>query len=227
MKIQWFRVARAAATAQHVAATAFQIAAFWSTFLWILPAAVQRLGTMVGEPSFALPWLAWFGPLLFALASGLGLASAFWMCTRGHGTPLPMATARDFVDSGPYRWLRNPMALAGIAQGFAVGLWRDSPLVVLYATAGGFLWHTAARPPEERDLLARFGARYADYRRTVPLWLPRFGSRRGDGAVAAGLVLLTIVLVLGRGETGIARLAFVPALVLLVQQLLKPERWPR
>lgn len=225
--MKFFRVASATTTAQHVAATTFQIAAFWSTFLWILPAAVQRVGTMVGEPSFALPWLAWFGPLLFALASALGLVSAFWMSTRGHGTPLPMASAREFVADGPYRWLRNPMALAGIAQGFAVGLWRDSPLVVLYATAGGLLWHLAARPPEERDLLARFGERYAAYRREVPLWLPRFGSRRGDGAIAGVCVLLAMTLLLGSGETGIARLALAPGLLLLAQQLLRPERWPR
>ena len=221
-----FRVARPAAPARHVAVTALQIVAFWSTFLWILPTAVQRFGTMLGEPSFALPWLAWFGPALFALASALGLASAWCMSTRGHGTPLPMASPREVVTAGPYRCVRNPMALAGIAQGFAIGLWRDSPLVVLYATAGGGVWHVLARPPEERDLLARFGERYAAFRNTVPLWLPGLGGRRAEGAVAGGFVVLAALLLTaaGDGGAGLARLAFVPALLLLAQQLLTSAR---
>lgn len=221
-----FRVARPASTAQHVAVTALQIVAFWSTFLWILPVAVHAVGERLAEPSFALPWLAWAGPGLFALASGLGLASAWCMSTRGRGTPLPMATAREFVTTGPYRWVRNPMALAGITQGLAVGLWRDSPLVVLYATAGGVVWHGIARPPEERDLLARFGERYAAYRSSVPLWLPELGGRPATGAIAGGFVLLAALLLVGAGDgaAGLARLAFVPALLLLTQQLLTPNR---
>lgn len=221
-----FRVAREASTAAHVAATVLQIVAFWTTFLWILPAALQRVGTQLGEPSFGLPWLGWFGPLLFALASMLGLASAWLMSTIGRGTPLPMASAREFVATGPYRWLRNPMALAGITQGLAVGLWRDSPLVVLYATVGGLVWHLGARPPEERDLLARFGERYADYRRRVPLWLPQPGGRIGDHVLAGCCVLLAAVLLLSGGANGLARLALVPALLLLTQQLLAPGRRP-
>jgi len=224
--VNLFRIAREASTAAHVAATVLQIVAFWSTFLWLLPAAVQRVGTMLGEPSFGLPWLGWLGPMLFALASMLGLASAWLMSTRGRGTPLPMASAREFVATGPYRWLRNPMALAGITQGVAVGLWRDSPLVVLYATAGGLAWHLGARPPEERNLLARFGERYANYRRRVPLWLPHLGGRIEDHVLAGCCVLLAAVLLLSGGANGLARLALVPALLLLTQQLLAPGRWP-
>lgn len=177
-----FRVAREASTTAHVATTALQIVGFWSLFLFVLPHFVHSWARELGEPSMALPFHRELGVALFALASCLGLCSAWTMSTRGQGTPLPLATARRFVASGPYRWLRNPMALAGIAQGVAVGVFRDSASVVAYALAGAFAWHAIARPPEERDLLARFGAEYERYRASVPLWSVRMPRVAAVGA---------------------------------------------
>ena len=215
-----FRVARPASTARHVATTAAQIVAFWSTFLWFLPAAVQHVGERLGEPSFALPSLRWLGPVLFALASALGLTSAWWMSTRGRGTPLPLATAREFVVTGPYRFVRNPMALAGIAQGVAVGLWRDSPCVVLYAIAGGLVWHFVARPPEEADLVARFGEPYLAYRRRVALWLPQLPNAVTLGlATGLGIGGACLVLATDQPPTQLARCALLAPLLNLVAEL--------
>jgi len=53
---------------------------------------------------------------------------------------------------------------------------RDSQAgcgVIAYALAGAVVWHLGARPPEERDLIQRFGEPYRHYRDTVPLWWPR------------------------------------------------------
>jgi protein-S-isoprenylcysteine O-methyltransferase Ste14 len=65
------------------------------------------------------------------------------------------------------------MAVAGILQGIAVGVWLGSLGVLGYALAGAVLWHLVARPAEERDLLRRFGPAYEQYRAAVPLWWPR------------------------------------------------------
>jgi protein-S-isoprenylcysteine O-methyltransferase Ste14 len=70
------------------------------------------------------------------------------------------------------------MALAGLGQGAAVGLWLGSWGVLAYVAAGGVLWHAAVRPAEERDLARRFGAAYAAYRAAVPLWRPRLRAYR-------------------------------------------------
>ncbi|MCU0865636.1 MAG: hypothetical protein MUC36_17770 [Planctomycetes bacterium] len=166
-----FRVARRATRSRHVVATAIQIVVFWSFFLWVLPECVHRFGLWLGEPGLALHRELGLG--LFLAASCLGLASAWAMSTQGEGTPLPIATARLLVVRGPYRVLRNPMALAGITQGVAVGIWRDSPMVVAYAVAGAVAWQLVARPPEERDLVRRFGDPYVRYRDTTALWFPR------------------------------------------------------
>ncbi|MBK7951112.1 MAG: hypothetical protein IPK00_20700 [Deltaproteobacteria bacterium] len=61
---------------------------------------------------------------LFALCGSLGLASSATMAIHGRGTPIPLDYPRELVVLGPYRVLRNPMVVAGIGQGVAVGLLR-------------------------------------------------------------------------------------------------------
>jgi protein-S-isoprenylcysteine O-methyltransferase Ste14 len=80
--------------------------------------------------------------------------------------------ANRLVVSGPYRWVRNPMAIAGIVQGVAVGLVLSSWLVVAYAVAGSLLWNYAIRPLEEADLEERFGSEFRQYRDSVRCWIP-------------------------------------------------------
>ena len=99
------------------------------------------------------------------------------MATVGEGTPLPTATAPKLVVSGPYRFVRNPMALAGILQGVAVGWWLGSYVVLAYALAGAALWHLCVRPIEEADLRRRFGSDYERYQSCVRLWIPTLSAR--------------------------------------------------
>ena len=109
--------------------------------------------------------------IVFAIVA-LGLWAASVMSTRGEGTPLPSAMANHLVIAGPYRWVRNPMAVAGIVQGVAIGLILSSWLVVVYAILGSLLWNYAIRPHEERDLEERFGDGFRRYRTAVACWIP-------------------------------------------------------
>ena len=159
--------------AAHVAATFGQIVLFWGFFLAVLPWAIaffeQRWGVALAFPFFAGP----VGAALLVLASALGIWSAVVMSTLGDGTPLPAAMPNRLVIAGPYRWIRNPMAVAGIVQGAAVGIILQSWLVVVYAVAGSLVWNFAVRPLEESDLQKRFGEEFQRYRDTVRCWLPR------------------------------------------------------
>jgi protein-S-isoprenylcysteine O-methyltransferase Ste14 len=125
-------------------------------------------------PAFAAP----VGVAAVTLASILGVLSAVAMSTLGRGTPLPSAMPNRLVIAGPYRWVRNPMAVAGIVQGAAVGLILSSWLVVVYAVAGSLVWNYAVRPLEEADLERRFGQEFVRYRDTVRCWVPRFPDAR-------------------------------------------------
>lgn len=169
-----FRQAPPASSRRHLRRTAGQITLFWGLFLGVLPAGIvfleQRWGLAVSIPA---P-VRWAGAVLLLAASALGLAAARVMSRLGEGTPLPAAMPARLVVAGPYRWVRNPMAVAGIAQGVAVGMLWGSWLVAGYALCGGLFWHLVVRPAEESDLLSRFGTPYREYREKVRCWLPRF-----------------------------------------------------
>ncbi|QDU86992.1 hypothetical protein Pla175_03460 [Pirellulimonas nuda] len=157
-----------------------QTVVFWSVFLWILPKGIVELQQRVGWPPFEHAGQTPGATILFGLASLLGLWSAATMALRGEGTPLPTATAPKLVVTGPYRWVRNPMAAAGIVQGLAVGWLLGSVWVMGGAIAGAFVWHGWVRPTEEADLAARFGESFERYRKRVPLWAPRLRTPAGD-----------------------------------------------
>ncbi|TXK20571.1 methyltransferase family protein [Microbacterium wangchenii] len=181
-----FRTASPAATRfRHVRATAVQVAIFWGVLLGVVPLVIgafeQRWQLSVEFP-LAVTVAGW---IVFALAIALGIWAAVVMSTRGAGTPLPSDTATRFVVGGPYRFVRSPMALAGIAQGAAVGLMVSSWLVVIYAVCGSLVWNFIVRPHEERDLEARFGGAFRRYREQVRCWWPRL--RPIPASVTAGV----------------------------------------
>jgi protein-S-isoprenylcysteine O-methyltransferase Ste14 len=94
------------------------------------------------------------------------------MALQGKGTPLPAETARELVVAGPYRIVRNPMAVCGALQTIGVGLILGSWTVIAIAVAGAVLWNVVIRPGEEADLAARFGPAYDRYRTQVRCWIP-------------------------------------------------------
>jgi len=97
----------------------------------------------------------------------------FLFARRGRGTLAPWDPPARLVVEGPYAYMRNPMisgvvlALLGEAALFgsiSVLLW--SGLVVAANTVYFKL-------SEEPGLAKRFGSEYAEYRRHVPMWIPR------------------------------------------------------
>ena len=153
-----------------------QLVTFWTTFFAVVPLSIawaeQRL--RVEWPALDNALVAATGVIIFVLASGVGLWSCISMAVVGAGTPLPAATGRRLVVSGPYRFVRNPMAVAGAAQTVGIGLYLGAWLVVVAAIAGAVFWNAFIRPEEEEDLAGRFGATYDLYRRRVRCWVPTF-----------------------------------------------------
>lgn len=167
------REARPRARANNVLATAAQLVVFWGLFLGIFPIVIAWFERR-WDVDFPLPpAVRVTGIVILAAASALGLWSAATMASLGGGTPLPSATARRLVIAGPYRFVRNPMAVAGIAQGVAVGLLLGSWLVSVWALCGSVVWNSIVRPIEERDLEDRFGDDFRAYRDVVSCWVPR------------------------------------------------------
>lgn len=161
----------------HVLATAGQIVVFWGFFLVVAPLLLSFLEQRWAVGVVLPPFTRVVGVVVLVLACGLGLWSAVSMSVRGQGTPLPSAMPNRLVVAGPYRFIRNPMAVAGIVQGAAVGLLLSSWIVVAYALLGSLLWNYAVRPLEEVDLRQRFGEEYRRYSASVRCWVPRWPTR--------------------------------------------------
>lgn len=167
-----FRPAEPGSARRNLARTVAQCAVVWGVTLALLPALL-----LIVDRHLALPRVEFAGQLplavvLFVLFSALNLWTGFTLATRGEGTPLPLESPRRLVVAGPYSRVRNPMALAGLGQGMAVALAFGSWLLVAYVIAGALLWNFGLRPPEERDLLDRFGVEYQAYRRAIRCWIP-------------------------------------------------------
>ena len=173
-----FRRAAPLGRSRHVAATVAQIVIFWSFFLFIVPTAIVFVERKLHALVLNIPARRIVGALMFIAFSGLGLASGLTISSRGAGTPLPFDATNRLVTTGPYAYLRNPMVVAGLGQGAAVGVWLGSWAVLAYVFAGGLIWQYLVRPAEERDLRDAFGDQFAAYCTEVRCWIPR-GSPYG------------------------------------------------
>jgi protein-S-isoprenylcysteine O-methyltransferase Ste14 len=151
-----------------------QSVAVWSVALVAVPLLLHAVERSLGWDQIGGLRQPLAAAALLLAFSSLNGATGIVLAIHGRGTPLPMACPRELVVVGPYRYVRNPMAIAGIGQGLAIGLWFGSVLILCYAAAGALLWHLFVRPAEERDLSLRFGSAYSVYRESVPLWRPRW-----------------------------------------------------
>lgn len=175
-----FRQANKGKPFWNLAKTLGQITVFWSFFLAVLPALIRHFEIELGIPRFQFEGQAGLAIGLFGMWSALGLWSGITMAWFGAGTPLPVDGTRQLVVSGPYAFVRNPMALAGLGQGLAVGIYLGSLLVMLYAVAGSLVWNFIARPLEEVELIEKFGEPYKWYRAEVKCWWPRWSPFRSE-----------------------------------------------
>jgi len=152
--------------------TLVQIVCIWVLALVVIPYVIVDAFDAAARPEFG-PVL-FVGAVLFVCFSSLGLASSYFMVRDGSGTPLPLDQTNNLVLSGPYHFVRNPMAIAGIGQGVAIAIVFLSDPILVYSVLGALAWHFAVRPIEERDMVKRFGDPYLKYRQRVACWVPTF-----------------------------------------------------
>ncbi|MBP9197710.1 MAG: isoprenylcysteine carboxylmethyltransferase family protein [Saprospiraceae bacterium] len=166
-----FTPSRATSNVVNLLKTIFQIIIFWVFFLYVIPRGIVWFQLYFAIMTFdGFEIIGW---IMFFCCSFLGLYSGWTMSWVGKGTPLPLDCPNILVTKGPYKYLRNPMAVAGIGQGISVGIITGSWLVIIYAISGAFLWHYFVRPAEEDDLETRFGYHFKEYKERVGLWWPK------------------------------------------------------
>lgn len=147
-------------------------AAFYATtfvLLWAwLALSVRPLDDRFG---WSLPtWAAPLGVVLAAAGGALALACVVVFVSAGRGTPAPFDPPREFVAVGPYRTVRNPMYVGGLAVLLGSGLILRSVAIVGLALVFWGVAHLFVLLYEEPTLERTFGHSYLAYKERVHRW---------------------------------------------------------
>jgi protein-S-isoprenylcysteine O-methyltransferase Ste14 len=110
------------------------------------------------------------GVLLVAISLAV-LASAMISFRRARTSPLPIKPTTAIVETGPYRFTRNPMYLGLAALYLGVTLWVDSLWPILFLPVALFTIQRFVIAREERYLEAKFGDPYRYYKERVRRWI--------------------------------------------------------
>jgi protein-S-isoprenylcysteine O-methyltransferase Ste14 len=141
-------------------------------FVWLWTYVALAVRGYDEKLPVALPH--WLRPVGMALAVAGAVVAATCIAAfmvRGRGTPAPFDPPREFVASGPYRYVRNPMYVGAAAVIFGAGLAVASPSIALLALAFLAIMHLFVVIYEEPALAREFGDSYQQYRATVNRWL--------------------------------------------------------
>jgi protein-S-isoprenylcysteine O-methyltransferase Ste14 len=133
----------------------------WPAALFAVEALIQQ-----GFPqlhAWGIPFLAW-GYLQYRLVGN-------YRARTGGGGPGISIPPERIVDTGPYRWVRNPMYLGHMIffAGIALTLmsWAAAAVLVLH-----MLWFDRRVREDEERLAELFGDPYRDYCARVKRWIP-------------------------------------------------------
>jgi protein-S-isoprenylcysteine O-methyltransferase Ste14 len=122
-----------------------------------------------------LRWLpaeiaVWVGAALAIVALALFVASTRQF--KRAGTPVPgNEPTTAIVQSGPYRFSRNPIYLAFSVLVLGIACWRNSIWLLGTLAAAVLLMSVVVIPREERYLARRFDPEYLQYKARVRRWL--------------------------------------------------------
>lgn len=110
-----------------------------------------------------------------------GWIFSFWSILAqfkiGHGTPVPLMATQKLINQKPFSYCRNPMALGSIILYFGVTIWFGSFSAIGFVLLYTIIILIYIKLIEEKELEARFGAEYLEYRKNTPFLIPRFGLK--------------------------------------------------
>ena len=138
--------------------------------LFLLPWIMIHYNHNLGLPTVQIPILQYLGVLLV-----IPCAIVILHCKRifrivGKGTPVPIEPPKEFVASGLYKFVRNPMYVSYITIYFALCFISGSLLLLFFTLLCIPAVHLAVVLIEEPSLEKRFGNTYLEYKKRVKRW---------------------------------------------------------
>jgi protein-S-isoprenylcysteine O-methyltransferase Ste14 len=110
-----------------------------------------------------------------------GLSLSLW--TRwiqfkiGQGTPAPQMPTQKLIIKGPYKYCRNPMILGDVMWLIGLGALLNSLSFILISIFWFVLHLLYYKFMEEKELIARFGQEYLEYKKRVGFLTPKFNRK--------------------------------------------------
>ncbi len=115
----------------------------------------------------------------------LGIFFYIWCSSSfvfyGKGTPIPFTPTKKLVVTGLYRFVRNPLYIAGSFVLAGEALLFQSLGIFIYCLVMFVIFNVHVLI-EETLLADRFGATYEQYCKSVPRWIPRLKPYRENGS---------------------------------------------
>ena len=111
----------------------------------------------------------------------IGLFLMIWSVVhfvRVKGTPVPFNPPPKLVTTGPYARVRNPMLTGVFVLLFGLGvLFRSISLVFIFTPLFILLNVWELKAVEELELEKRLGKDYVEYKKRIPMFIPRLKVR--------------------------------------------------
>lgn len=128
-------------------------------WLQISPFDLGLINLMIGGAMALIGWL-------FAIWSIVD------QLTRGRGTPLPVMATQTLLITGPFAYCRNPMSFGTIVLYSGLAIWTGSWSAIALVTSFAVMLIAYLKYIEEKELEARFGQSYMEYKETTPFIIP-------------------------------------------------------
>ncbi|MHA2225160.1 MAG: methyltransferase family protein [Candidatus Hodarchaeales archaeon] len=152
----------------------FLVLGMW---LIIIPAFILFLSNDINIGlSFDFPFnigVIILGCTLICLGSWLLLVTNFLFIRIGRGTASPFAPPKNFVVTGFYQYVRNPMTIGIILTILGESVVLGSFSLFIWFLVFSMTDHILLILWEEPILTRRFGNEYILYKKNVPRWIPR------------------------------------------------------
>jgi protein-S-isoprenylcysteine O-methyltransferase Ste14 len=161
---------------QRFASTPFRAVVILAAILFVIGWLTGYLRPLDASLGVELPaWVQVPGIVAVVAGATLVLIIGARLSTCGIGTlgGEEWFMPREFVATGPFRFVRNPMSLGGAFFLTGIALWHRSAFGLGLAVALFLVFHLVVVYLEEPGLEKRFGDSYREYRGNVRRYVPR------------------------------------------------------
>jgi protein-S-isoprenylcysteine O-methyltransferase Ste14 len=132
------------------------------------------------KPFISFPFDLIIGVLF--LFSGLSLTGyCVYNFIKSGGTPVPLNPPKKLITDGPYAISRNPMITGLIFLFIGFGfIWNSVTLTFIITPFFIIIKYIELKKIEEPEIEKRFGNDYIEYKKKVPMFIPKLQKKKPE-----------------------------------------------